>query len=291
MSMTLAEALLSLASIKNHNKLEDFEPYPYQRKFYAAGKDNPERMLMAGNRVGKTIGAAAEVAFHTTGLYPDWWEGKRFPQRVYVWTGAQTNEASRDIVQKALIGGLGEDFGTGLIPLEKLEWRPQLRQCGIQDVVDSVKVRHKRGGISTIQLKTYEQGWKKWQGTEPHVVWLDEEPDDYRIYTEAMTRTLTSKGIVMVTFTPLEGETKLVDHFIKPQTNGIFWQGAEWKDAPHINTEEAERLLASYPDYERRARTKGIPMLGSGRVFGSIRERISSSLRSRSPSIFQGSAV
>ena len=51
-------------------------------------------------------------------------------------------------------------------------------QAGLADVVDTVKVRHVSGDISTIIFKTYEQGWRKWQGTAPHVVWDDEEPEE-----------------------------------------------------------------------------------------------------------------
>jgi hypothetical protein len=37
-----------------------------------------ERVFMAGNRVGKTVAAGTEIAYHLTGEYPDWWEGHRF---------------------------------------------------------------------------------------------------------------------------------------------------------------------------------------------------------------------
>jgi hypothetical protein len=37
-----------------------------------------ERLLMAANQVGKTLAGAAEAAFHLTGRYPDWWEGRRW---------------------------------------------------------------------------------------------------------------------------------------------------------------------------------------------------------------------
>jgi phage terminase large subunit-like protein len=115
-------------------------------------------------------------------------------------------------------------------------------------------------------LKTYEQGWQKWQGTAPHVVWLDEEPDDYRIYSEAQTRVLTSGGINMVTFTPLLGMTDLVEHFMSGG-DGIYLRGATWDDAPHLTQEKKDRLASSYRSHERDARTKGVPMMGEGAIF------------------------
>lgn len=199
-------------------KIEGWSKKPWQFDFHNAGKEYRERMLIAANRVGKTQCAAPEVAMHMTGRYPDWWEGKRFKKPVLVWTGSPTNETSRDIVQKALIGGTTkETLGTGWIPREYIHGKPKNKQAGISDVVDLFRTKHISGGTSMCVLKTYEQGWRKWQGTEPEVVWMDEEPEDNeqqgRIYTEALTRLLTSHGIMMVTFTPLLGVTKLVEHF------------------------------------------------------------------------------
>lgn len=244
---------------------------PWQLEFHNAGKDNQERMLMAANRPGKTYSAAAEVAFHATGLYPDWWQGRKFGKEVLIWCGSVTNEASRDIVQKELLGGLGEELGTGLIPKHLISGKPQTRQAGIGGVVDKVQVRHAGGGISTIVFKSYDQGWRKWQGTAPDVVWLDEEPDantlnESKIYSEALTRILSSRGLMMVTFTPLLGKTELVEHFMDGGS-GVWLGTATWEDAPHLPREERERLLMSYPIHERETRAMGVPMMGEGRVF------------------------
>lgn len=248
------------------DRLRTYQPYEWQKEFHAAGLDYSERMLMAANRVGKTMSAGCEVAFHATGDYPDWWEGKRFTKPVLVWTGSPTNETSKDIVQNELLGGLGEKLGTGWIPRARIVGQPTTRQAGVKGVVDSFNVRHSSGGLSTVVLKTYEQGWQKWQGTAPHVVWLDEEPDDYMIYSEAQTRILSSGGIILVTFTPLLGVTDLVQHF-QEGGDGIYLKGATWDDAPHLGEEGKARLAASYRDHERDARTKGVPMMGEGAVF------------------------
>lgn len=247
-------------------KLKTYQPYGWQKEFHQAGENNQERMLMAANRVGKTMSAGCEVAYHLTGDYPEWWEGKRFTKPVLAWTGSPTNETSKDIVQNELLGGLGEKLGTGWIPRARLVGQPTTRQAGVKGVVDSFNVRHASGGLSTCILKTYEQGWQKWQGTAPHVVWLDEEPDDYMIYSEAQTRILSSRGIILVTFTPLLGVTDLVQHF-QEGGDGIYLKGATWDDAPHLGEEDKARLANSYRDHERDARTKGVPMMGEGAVF------------------------
>lgn len=229
---------------------------------------------MAANRVGKTQGAACEVSYHLTGEYPEWWIGRRFDKATLVWTGSPTNETSKDIVQNELLGGMGETLGTGWIPKAKIYGRPTTRQAGVKNVADSFQVRHRSGGLSTCILKTYEQGWQKWQGTAPHVVWMDEEPDDYKIFSESQTRVLTSKGIVLVTFTPLLGVTELVEHFMTGGP-GIYLKTASWDDAPHLKKEDKDRLAASYRIHERAARTQGIPMMGEGAVFPIDDESIS----------------
>lgn len=262
----LASLINEFKSGVRSNRLAAYSPYHWQKEFHAAGKNNQERMLMAANRVGKTLSAAAEDAYHLTGEYPDWWDGKRFEQPILLWTGSPTNETSRDIIQAELLGGMGESIGTGAIPKRCIIGQPTTRQAGVKNVVESIRVKHKSGGISTAVLKTYEQGWQKWQGTAPHVVHLDEEPDDYKIYSESQTRILTSSGIILVTFTPLLGMTELVEHFTSGG-DGIYLKGATWDDAPHLKQEDKERLSASYRAHERDARTKGIPMMGEGAIF------------------------
>lgn len=250
-----------------YNSFYSYKPYTWQKEFHDAGASHQERMLMAANRVGKTYTAAEETAMHLTGIYPADWKGKRFETAITAWIGSVTNEASRDITQKELVGGLGEKWGTGAIPKDCLFGKPYMRQAGIPSVIDQFKVRHISGGISTGTFKSYDQGWQKWQGTAPHVIWLDEEPEDFRIYTECQTRIITSKGIIMVTFTPLHGMTDLVRHFMEPKATGIYLKSATWDDAPHIDKADKERMIAAYPAFEVEARTKGVPMMGEGRVF------------------------
>lgn len=258
-------------------RIPDWSKKPWQTDFHKAGYDNQERMQMAANRVGKTASNCPETAMHLTGLYPDWWEGRRFDKPILAWVGSPTNESSRDIMQTGLLGGVDIELGTGWIPKECIYGKPSTKQAGMSGVVDAVKVRHVSGGLSTCQFKTYEQGWRKWQGTAPHVVSIDEEPEDNevqgRIYTEALTRLLTSHGIMMVTFTPLLGVTKLVDHY-QQGGDGIWLGTATWDDAPHLDKKEVHRMIMSYPEHEREARTKGVPMMGEGRVFTTPEEDI-----------------
>jgi phage terminase large subunit-like protein len=263
--MDALKALENIAKALGENKLYQFSPYPWQKEFFSWGKDTKERALFAANRVGKTYSAAREVAYHLTGIYPDWWEGRRYDFPIKCWAAGVSNESLRDIIQAELLGGLGEDLGTGAIP-RNLIGKITKRQCGVSDVVDTVHVKHVSGGWSTITMKSYEQGWKKFQGTAPHVVWLDEEPDDFQIYSECKTRILTSKGIMIITFTPLSGVTSLVQHFREGHP-GTRVKNVTWDDTPHLSEQDKAEFLAGCPSHERDARTRGLPMMGQGRVF------------------------
>ena len=238
--------------------------YPWQVEFHNAGKDNRERLLMKANRVGGTTCAAAEVAMHATGHYPPWWDGKRFDRPTTGWCGGESTEAVRDIIQEALLGPVGE-WGTGWLPREHMIGTPRKRQAGVSDVIDQIHMRHKAGGISTIGIKTYEQGREKWQGRKLDWVWCDEQPP-MDIYTEALLRVMDSNGILLLTFTPLKGEDEVVLHF-RSGGRGIYMKNVSWADAPHLSEQQKEDFLASLPEHERETRASGLPMQGTGVIF------------------------
>src|SRR5262249_41574802 len=100
------------------NRLAYYKPYPKQKEFHDAGKTARERLFMAANRVGKTLCGAAEMAVHLTGVYPEWWDGRRFDKPIRAWAAGVTGESVRDVVQEKLIGPpmRKSDWGTGLIP-------------------------------------------------------------------------------------------------------------------------------------------------------------------------------
>lgn len=47
----------------------------------------------------------------------------------------------------------------------------------------------------------------------------------------------------------------------------VFCVQAGWDDVPHLTAEQKTKLLSSYPPHERKARSQGVPMLGSGQIF------------------------
>lgn len=205
------ETLQEQAKRKRENRLTDYRPYAKQREFH--NKQNRERLLMAGNQLGKTYCGAAEVAFHLTGLYPDWWGGKRWDRPTRWWAGSKTGEVTRDGVQRYLVGEPKDEssWGTGMIP--KAQLASTKRRMGVADALDAATVHHVSGGTSTLGFKSYDQGRQKWQGETLDGVWFDEEPP-MDIYMEGLTRTNATKGITMITFTPLLGMSDVVAMFL-----------------------------------------------------------------------------
>ena len=200
------------------NRLKHYAPYSKQREFHDAGAEFDERLFMAGNQLGKTVAGGFEWAMHLTGRYPDWWRGRVFDGPVRMWASGVTGESTRDNPQRILIGPpqQKDQWGTGSIPKECLVETTSAR--GIADALDSVVV--KWGGDGDVQakesvlaFKSYEKGREKWQGETLHGVWFDEEPP-IEIYSEGLTRTNATRGISIVTFTPLLGMSDVVQLFL-----------------------------------------------------------------------------
>ena len=218
--------LQTLEAEKNRRLTEDrlryYRPYPKQLEFHAAGATHRERLLMAGNQLGKTLAGGFEVAMHATGRYPDWWKGRRFDGPTIGWACGVTGEVVRDTVQRVLIGRAGQP-GMGAIPKDAIAELVSAR--GIPDLLDSIKVNHVSGGQSVIGLKSYLSGREKFQGETLSWVWLDEEqPLD--IYSEALTRTNIGANPVWMTFTPLLGMSEVVRR---------FFARAQRRPAHHVN--------------------------------------------------------
>lgn len=188
--------------------------YAKQLEFFRLSKTHNECALFGGNRSGKTVGGCFADTLHLTGLYPDWWEGKRFEEPIEAWAAGDTGKNVRDIIQSMMLGKPGDAaaMGTGMIPGD-LILRTTVKH-GLADAVESVFVRHKpTGGVSTLQFKSYDQGREAFQGTSQHLIHLDEEPP-IDVYTECLLRTMTVDGLIQLTATPLQGLTKLMLEFL-----------------------------------------------------------------------------
>jgi phage terminase large subunit-like protein len=187
------------------------ELYPVHMEIFAKGKTHRERMMLAGNRIGKTEGCGCyELTLHLTGIYPKWWIGRTFDYPINAWAAGKDSKTVREILQHKLLGPQ-DALGTGMVPGDSLVSTSP--KPGVPDGIETVQVRHRSGGLSRLMFKSFDQGRESFVGTEQHLVWLDEEPS-YDLYFEALTRTMTTNGLMLVTMTPLYGMTDLIKYYM-----------------------------------------------------------------------------
>jgi len=237
-------------------------------EFFEAGLDNYERLFLAGNRVGKSYSGLYEDTLHLTGEYPDWWVGRRFDKPIKMWVASPTSEKTRDVLQKELIGYV-HDYGTGFLPreciIETNSGMPGTLKMGVSKALDTVLIKHKSGGNSELKFKSYKEGVLSFESDKIDVFHLDEEPP-IDIWASCIARTMTQNGIGYLTETPLLGMTQLLTELMERNKNCLVVQ-ATWDDAPHLTTEQKDRLWESIPEFQREARAKGVPALGAGAIY------------------------
>lgn len=284
---TLESAIAEIKRRNTERKIWDLYPddgplrrelYQPHTKFFKAGKTKRERCVIAANRIGKSYGIGGyETALHLCGLYPSWWEGRTFDSAVNWWACGDTGQTVRDIAQEILLGPPSA-WGTGLIPGELIT-DIKKKAGNVPDAVEQVLVKHYSGGTSRLVFKSYDQKRKSFQGTGQHGIWLDEEcPMD--VYGECLLRTMTTGGVILLTFTPLMGLTEVVLNFMPngkmPDNDNTskFIVNATWDDAPHLSEEQKQEIIEGTPPYLRDARAKGIPQLGAGAIYPILEEDV-----------------
>jgi len=258
--------LSKLREYKRNYGLYFYVPYEKQLDFHTAGATSLERLLMAGNRLGKTYSAGYEVSYHVTGLYPSWWKGRTFTGATRGWVGSVTSELTRDGAQRILLGPIGS-WGTGAIPKDCILDIKRAR--GVPDAVESVLIRHECGEISQVVFKAYKDGREAWQAEELHWVWFDEEPP-FDIYIEGITRCNNTRGISFLTFTPLKGMSAVVLRFLNAtdaDKKNRHVTHMTIDDVNHYTDEQRAEIIAKYPEREREARAMGLPLLGEGPIY------------------------
>ncbi len=148
---------------------------------------------------------------HLTGLYPDWWPGRRFSEPIHAWAAGTTNETTRDIVQKELFGDI-DRIGTGMLPGGDIVGEPRFRP-NTNKAIDYAVVKHISGGTSTDRLEVEQQRRKAYEGR------LDTDQVRRKprrnIYSECLLRTATVERDHFRDLHALEGATEVVRSFLE----------------------------------------------------------------------------
>lgn len=256
--------------------------YPLHMKFLAAGKTHMERLLIAGNRCGKSETAAYEVVTHLLGDYPHWWEGRRFTKPPSIWVAGNTSETTRDIIQAKLLGSVERGpgsaekvgIGTGLIPADRII--AHAPKAGVPGAIGEAWIKHASGGTSSVGFKSFGVGSsgqpaESFFGVRKDVAWVDEECGE-AVFNELLMRLMSTEpgvdnGIMLMTFTPLSGYTAVVKRFLETEDPGIFVQQVGWNDCPHLTPDVIAQMSRKYLPSQLKARSQGIPAIGEGAIY------------------------
>lgn len=281
------ELQTKLNAIENYQKYKqldfafepkDHEGYKKHLEFFEAGSWARFRMLAGGNGSGKSFTVAYETVCHCTGLYPEWWKGKKLRKPTTVWIVAESMALFRDSMQQILIGKSGNEEGTGLIPKDCL--LKTEAYTGVTGAFGRILVRHKLGHVVTIVIKTFDMRRENLQAATIDLLVCDEEPPE-DVYMECVMRTRGTKkkepGIVMLAFTSFAGMTGVVLQYVpngvfpkdgKPEGKPNYYvQRVSWDDAPHLTEQDKEEMLTAIPVNQRDSRVHGYIALGAGKVY------------------------
>lgn len=190
----------------NTHKIYTFKPHPYQKQFMKAGALSKQRYLRAANRIGKSYGTAFEMAMHLTGIYPDWFEGERIKGsgHTFACIGITLDSVAK-VMQKELFGHADarskSSMGGGSIPIDSIDFDNGWSSDGM--VIRSCNIKHKDGGYNTLMFYG-STNIDALMGLTLKGVWIDEIPPNYsmELYAQALTRTATTDGFIMITATP-----------------------------------------------------------------------------------------
>jgi PBSX family phage terminase large subunit len=260
----LEEKLIELKRIKDYKEKNKIELYntgeiihEKQVQFHKCLKRN--RWVFGGNRTGKTECGAVEAIWYARGNHPY----KKIPRATNGWVVSVSNEVQRDVVQKKLLAYLNPDW------IEEIVMRDGSKDAPESGIIDFIKIKSIKGGLSTIGFKSCEQGRGKFQGSSQDWIWFDEEPPK-DIYDECRMRIIDVRGQIWGTMTPLMGLTWVYDEIYIKDTEtdpNVWWMAMSWDDNPFLSKAEIKELEKSMTAEERQMRQHGNFVALTGRVY------------------------
>ena len=220
----------------------DYKPHPKQLSFHCA--DKKFRLMIGGNRSGKTEAGTLEAVFHATGNYPEWYPKEK-----------RLNGPNRGrIVVTDYAKGCGETLEPKL-----LSWLPNeliiAKRRTLKGFLEKLSIRHKSGGVSTIDIMTHEQDDAQFEGWSGHWAWFDEPPPREK-FVATMRGLIDYAGRMWFTLTPIS-EPWLYDEFIDKHDDNVFTITVHQDDNPYILDEEKRIYRSRLTEEEIEARVCG----------------------------------
>ena len=239
--------------------LQKYIPHKKQKDFHVSL--HKIRAIFGGNRSGKTESGTNEAKFHATGDYPDWYpEEGRFK-------GATRGR----IVVTDYKKGCQE-----VLEPKITQWFPEERITRIERFMGHITklfIRHRTGGISTIDIMTHEQDDRSFEGWSGHWVWFDEPPPREK-YIACLRGLIDFDGRCWLTLTPIS-ESWLYDEIVLTQTpNRVWFITVDIRDNPYLSELAIQDFEASLTPEEKDARIHGKFIHLAGRIYKMLNPEI-----------------
>jgi len=264
----LAELKVEKARRLRDEMMHFYKAYGAQADLHTSQADI--RALSGGNQVGKTLAGSMEMAWTVGGVHP---YRKNYYGRV----------AGRDCcvdfghVMGVLLPTYRKILPRGECTLagKTFEGKPRVwpgLKHGDFDKAYNVdrKILTLANG-SYIEFKSYDQGWRRFQGAQCHIIRMDEEPDSWgeQIYNENRARQLTLGINLLFTLTPLNYSQWLFDEIYEgaARSDNIEVFECSVYDSRYIDAEVIKAIEAIKDPAEREARLFGRPTYRAGLVY------------------------
>lgn len=244
---SLADMLESVADELEQQvtSIYSYEPHPKQAIFHMSEAE--ERLLIGGNRSGKTVSNVIECIWRITKTHP---------------FRPDLNEIQGPIRGRICTVSLKEGLLKIILPLFKM-WMPKkfLKNRSWEKSYSKEERTLYLADDSFIEFMSYEQDLEKFAGTSRHFVSFDEEPPK-AIWEECLLRLVDTDGDWWISMTPVEGLTWVFDLIYKPWEEGnrpeTLVVKVSMHDNPHLSQRGKDKILRNITDDDdRKAREEG----------------------------------
>lgn len=241
---------------RNKCRYYTFEPYfnrgtsvpSFQWKVLAAAPKYKGRMVLAGNRTGKTECAIYEACLAITGRHPT----RNFPKNGQCWIVALDYKMVESIDLPMFNEFMPEKY--------KERWHGK-------DMYWEIK-RPEDGGKWRVGFMSSDAGREKFQSAKLDFVVFDEEPTKMEIMAECEARLIDRAGIWWMAATPIRGTASLKK---LSEREDVFAISASMTDNPYIPEEEVRKFAANLTEDEMRVRVLGEYLVFGGNPVFNIR--------------------
>lgn len=231
-----------------------YEPHAKQKAFHEAPQK--VRAVFGGNRSGKTECGTLETRFHSTGDYPAWYPlSQRFsgPTRGRI-VVTDYRKGGNEVLEPKIMQWFDPEC------IQKIE-----RFMGH---IVKLHIKHRTGGISTIDVMTHEQDDMAFEGWSGHYVWFDEPPPQNK-FIACMRGLVDFDGRAWMTLTPIS-EPWIYDEIVtatvaEPQR--VWFITVDIRDNPYLSEQAIRDFEAHLSPEQKEARIHGKFIHLAGRIY------------------------